>query len=213
MRKGIVLFLCVLVVLVAGCAEEETKEVKTISTTPTKTPTPSTTQTTPTPMTKSKPVLHIGDMVNFNGIKFTFVDVELIYYSKEKYMIDKDEYYLRFIYKIENTLDEKIPYYADTACYANIDGQQVTSVELIDGDKNSDIEDFIGTEILPHAEIYDSIYVPLPSSSFQKATLYVDPTEWGYNLFDLLNKTAGKPVPKTAWDNSYEIILEVEKAK
>ena len=29
MRKGIVLFLCVLVVLVAGCAEEETKEVKT----------------------------------------------------------------------------------------------------------------------------------------------------------------------------------------
>jgi len=49
MRKGIVLFLCVLVVLVAGCAEEETKEVKTASTTPTKTPTPSTTQTTPTP--------------------------------------------------------------------------------------------------------------------------------------------------------------------
>ena len=42
MRKGIVLFLCVLVVLVAGCAEEETKEVKTA---PIQTPEPTLTST------------------------------------------------------------------------------------------------------------------------------------------------------------------------
>jgi|GEM_PF-6086830 hypothetical protein len=178
MKLKILFVLGVLVAMIfAGCTESEVKT--------------------------TTPVLHVGDVVEFEGIKFTFVDAEYIGYGN-------NEYYLRLIYGIENTLDEKIPYYSIGTQYAIIDGQQVESIELIGGDEISDLKDFNGIVILPHAKIIDSVYIPIPApGKWENTKLYLNTSNWGLDLMGEINKSLGQPYPKTVWENIPEIVFEV----